>query len=379
MRHHKGLKYLLVGVLVIGVGILFSNVGITSAKELTFVYIPPNQSEAWHVATCTAGKMLAKDLGVKLIVLDPRNDPSEQVKMAHDIAPQVDGAVIIPVTSAAYKMAEELKRVKNIPVIVVDRDVPTSAADLYIAFGNRQAGALTAQKIVELLTQKFGKPKGKVQIVTGDLSSVVGQERKDGCLDVLNQYPDIEVVNVVEATKWVAATAQEKMMASLTAHGRPDAVLCNFDGAATGTVNALKAKRWLKKIGEADHVFIGAIDAATIVFKYMKDGHVDFTLSQPNLFYVPIALYYLKKIALEGWDELPKDGDIVTEAEVPIGAIASPHEGINPWKEAFWTPGVVTYRPEMKHAQLLTRGVVVEMENVDAPYFWGNVMPIWGE
>ncbi len=349
-------------------------------EKIKLVYIPPNQSEAWHVATRTAGDMFAEDLGVELIVLDPQNDPAEQVKMARDIAPQVDGAVIIMVTSAARKMAEEFKKVNpDMPVICVDRDAPSEFIDMFVAFGNRDAGALTAEKVVGMLTEKFGEPKGKVQIVTGDLGSTVAQERRDGVLDVLEKYPNIEVVNVVEATKWVASVAQEKMMASLEAHGRPDAVLCSFDGAATGTVNALKSKGWLKKIGDPEHVFIGAIDAATIVFKYMKDGHVDFTLSQPNLFYVPVGMYYAKKVIEEGFDALPKPGDAVSGADVPIGTIGKDHKGINPWTNPFWAPATVVDRPEMKHPQFLMKGSVVEMENVNDPFYWGNVMPIWGD
>jgi len=354
--------------------------GKKAEGKITLVYLCPNQSEAWHVATRIAGDMFAPDLGVELIVLDPNNDPAEQIKMAHDIAPQVDGAVIIMVTPEARKVAEEFKKAKpNMPVIALDRDAPSEYIDLFIAFGNYEAGVTLGEGVVEGLTEKFGEPRGKVQIVTGDMSSPTARKRRDGCLEVLKKYPKIEVVNIVEATKWVDSVAQEKMMASLEAYGRPDAVLCNFDGAATGSVNALKSKGWLKPVGDPDHVFIGSLDASTIVLKYMRDGSVDFTIAQPNLFYVPMGMYLAKKVIEEGYEALPKVGIDVEAEDIPIGKIATEHKGINPWKDPFWSPAKVVDRPEMKHPQLLTQGSLVTMENVDKPYFWGNVMPIWGK
>jgi len=350
------------------------------AKKIKLVYIPPNQSEAWHVATRTAGSMFAEDLGVELIVLDPQNDPAEQVKMARNIAPHVDGAVIIMVTSAARKMAEEFKKVNpNMPVICVDRDAPSEFIDMFVAFGNKDAGSIQAQRIAGLLKSKYGTAKGTVQLVTGDLGSTVAQERRDGVLEGLKKYPGIKVVNVVEATKWSASSAQEKMMASLIAHGRPDAILTSFDGGAVGAVNALKSKGWLKKTGDPNHVFIGVIDAATIVFKYMREGYVDFTLSQPNLSYVPVGMFLAKLAIEEGLGALPKPGQKIYESDIPLGRIGRAHKGINPWQDAFWAPAKVIDRPDMKHPQFLMKGAVVTLENVNYPFYWGNVMPIWGD
>jgi len=354
-------------------------IGALSAgeKEMTFVYIPPNLSEPWHVATRLAGEYFAEDLGIKLIVLDPGNDPSMQIKMAHDIAPQVDGAIIIPVSSEAYRMAEEFKKAKaDMPVICVDRDAPTEAIDLYIAFDNKEAGKMVARKVVEILTKKFGQPKGQVVLVTGDLSSPPAAERREGNYDVLNQHPKIKVVAEVEAIKWTTESAQSQLMALMETFDKPpDAIISSM--IPTPSVNALRGKGWLKRAEDPDHVIIGTMGASSEALKNVKDGHVDFVMSQPNMFYVPMGIYYCKKILEEGFDILPKPADTVAETDIPISSMASLHKGVDPWKEAFWSPGKVIHNPQMKHNQLLIKGGIAYAENADEPYWWGNVLPIW--
>ena len=58
---------------------------------------------------------------------------------------------------------------------------------MFVAFGNKDAGSLQAQRIAGLLKSKFGTAKGTVQLVTGDLGSTVAQERRDGVLEGLKK------------------------------------------------------------------------------------------------------------------------------------------------------------------------------------------------
>lgn len=350
--------------------------GVQAEKK--FAYIAPGQSETWQVATRMAAERFAADLGVELIVLDPHNSAAEQVRMARDIAPQIDGAVVIPVDSSARLIAKILKEDNpNRPVVLIDRDIPSEFADLFIAFGNKSAGAATAEELVKLLIERNGAAKGKIVLMTGDLSSVIGQERRDGALEVFARYPEIKVVNVIETPKWSQAVAQERIVAELAARGRPDAILCNFDGAAIGSVNALRMRKWLHTSDSAEHVIIGTIDASTVALKYVREGLLDFAFSQPNLFYGPVGIYYVNELLKNGEGILPKVGSTVTEEALPIGTLGKAHGGVNPWTVPFWAPAKVVDRPKMKHPQLLMKGSLVTKENADAPYFWGNVIPLW--
>jgi ABC-type sugar transport system substrate-binding protein len=380
MRKLFSISLVLLLFLCFSVGAMFALAAGEEQKEVkkiwTIAYMPPNQSEPWHVACYEAGKFFAEDLGVKIILLDPNNDPSTQIKMAHDIAPQIDGAVIIPVALEAAKMVDELQRMKRIPIVALDRDVPSEKIDLFIAFDNKEAGRFCARKTVEFLEKKYGEPRGNVVMVTTGLNMVAGIYRREGSLEVLKQYPKIKLLGEVEAVMATTEAAQSQLMALFQTMDRPPDAIVNHI-LATPVLNALRSKGWLKKRGDPDHVIITTINADYDALQTLKEGYTDFIIDQPNMIYFPLGLYYVVKMLEEGYDVLPKVGDEVTAADVPLDKISSPHGGINVLEKPYWAPGVVSYDPDMKHNGLHIKGGVVGIDNVDAPYWFGNALRIW--
>jgi ABC-type sugar transport system substrate-binding protein len=352
----------------------FSSLKI-SAEPLKIAYIPANQTSTWHQATRKAGELFAKTQGVELLVLDPNDDTHEQVRMAREVANQVSALIFVPVSSGSFQVAKIFKGVNpEIPVIAIDRDTPSELVDLFIAFGSKEAGARVANRAVELLRERRGAVKGSVFVITGDLTSVAGVDRRDGMLGVLQNHPELKVSAVLEAKKWLPADAQQKIEAALNAFGKPDMIVSSFEGGTQAAVNALQRKGWLGSPHDPERVVIGSIDTGSSVLDGIRGGKVDFTVDQPNLFYLPAAIYYVKKMLADGrLNALPKAGVSLNPQDIPIFDLAASSEKRELWSNPFWAPASVELNSVTKHLQIRMEGLLVDSKNVDAPYLYANL------
>lgn len=352
----------------------FSSLNL-AAEPLKVAYIPANQTSTWHQATRKAGELFAKTQGVELLVLDPNDDTHEQVRMAREVASQVSALIFVPVSSGSFQVAKIFKTINpQIPVIAIDRDTPSELVDLFIAFGSKEAGARVANRAIELLRERRGTVKGSVFVVTGDLTSVAGVDRRDGMLDVLRNYPDLKVSAVLEAKKWLPADAQQKIEAALNAFGKPDIIVSGFEGGTQAAVNALQRKGWLGAQHDPERVVIGSIDTGSSVLDGIRGGKVDFTVDQPNLFYLPAAIYYVKRMLADSrHNALPKAGETLNPQDLPIYDLANGSEKRELWSNPFWAPASVEFNSATKHLQIRMEGLLVDSKNVDAPYLYANL------
>lgn len=374
VRYRLAIVNSLAHLLAVSVFVLIAN---ASAEPLKFAYIPANQTSTWHQATRKAGELFAQTQGVELVVLDPNDDTHEQVRMAREIAGQVSAAIFVPVSSGSFQVAKIFKNANpTMPVLAIDRDAPSDQIDLFIAFGNKEAGARVAERAVELYRNQRPQLTGNVVVVTGDLTSVAGVDRRDGMLEVLTRYPGLKVQAVLEAKKWLPADAQQKIEAALNAFGKPDIVLSGFEGGTQAAVNALQRKGWIVPPGTAEHVVIGSIDTGSSVLDGIRSHKVDFTVDQPNLFYLPAAIYYAKRLLTEGRGVLPKSKEVLTAEALPIASLAAASPRKELWSNPFWAPAQVAMNESTKHLQLKMEGLLVDRSNVDAPYLYANVMGV---
>jgi len=350
---------------------------ITPRKAYSMYYSPPNLMEDWHIACWQGGVQWAKQVGIDLTTLDPNNSPERQIDYCKTVAElKPHGFVMIPVDISASK-GTDIVVDAGIPTIVVDRDVTTPKVKLFIAFDSYEAGKASAELLVKKLEEKYGKPKGKVIISNGDLSSMPGQDRRQGCLDVLKNYPDIEIANEHESPHFMVETSIERLRAALVAVGKPDAIWVGYTGAGVAAMITLKERGWAKPAGDREHVIVAGIDCSPAIKDDVKAGLIDGVVDQPNLFYVPLALYYLIKWNEEGEKALPKPGAVVEAKDVPLYEMA-PHEvnGINPWKYPIWAPAEVVMA-KTGHPQMVCRGFLVTPETADHPSIFANVLPRW--
>ncbi|KZK92663.1 MULTISPECIES: ABC transporter substrate-binding protein [unclassified Pseudovibrio] len=133
----------------------------------------------------------------------------------------------------------------GIPIIAFDSGVESEIPVALAATDNVAAASLAADKMAELI----GK-SGKVAVVAHDQTSRTGIDRRDGFLNQMKNYPDIEVVTV-QYGGGDQLKSTELTKAILTANPDIKGVFGTNEGSAIGVANGVR------EMGSKDVVIIG--------------------------------------------------------------------------------------------------------------------------
>jgi ribose transport system substrate-binding protein len=91
-------------------------------------------------------------------------------------------------------LVKQFAELKEKGITIVCCDIYTEGGDFWIASDNNQIGRTSAEEAVKYLEEKNGSPSGKVAILSSKTTtSMIG--RAEGFKEVLEQYPDIEIVD----------------------------------------------------------------------------------------------------------------------------------------------------------------------------------------
>ncbi|GAI32268.1 unnamed protein product, partial [marine sediment metagenome] len=203
--------------------------------------------------------------------------------------------------------------------------------------------------------------------------------RTAGFHSVIDEYPGIEVIKI--DCHGEKAKAKDLVQASLMANPDVQAIYGQNCAVGVGAAAAVEA------VGLSfDDIYIATLDAAPDVLEYIGEGKIDVALDQPCAYYNPLAIYYMIKYLDEGADAIPKVGETITAAMVPIDDLGQNHLGINPWATPYWAPATVVSVQEVlpdyygteDHPWLRTNVIWVDESNYELPFLWGNApLPGW--
>jgi ABC-type sugar transport system substrate-binding protein len=170
---------------------------------------------------------------VSLVVLDGNVDVAKQNNDVRDlIARGVDAVLLSPVESAALVPAARAVLSEGLPLIVLDRDVPTEKT-LFIGQSNVTMGEGVAQRMADDLGGK-----GKIVVITGLQGSSPAVDRDLGMKNVLAKYPGIEVLAVGDG-QWIREPSVPLMEDFLTAYPEIDAVFSHAEESSWGAQLAI--------------------------------------------------------------------------------------------------------------------------------------------
>ncbi|SFU10518.1 monosaccharide ABC transporter substrate-binding protein, CUT2 family [Pseudovibrio denitrificans] len=133
----------------------------------------------------------------------------------------------------------------GIPIIAFDSGVDSEIPLALAATDNVAAASLAADKMAELI----GK-SGKVAVVAHDQTSRTGIDRRDGFLNQMKNYPEIEVVTV-QYGGGDQLKSTELTKAILTANPDIKGIFGTNEGSAIGVANGVR------EMGSKDVVIIG--------------------------------------------------------------------------------------------------------------------------
>ncbi len=295
--------FLLSGI-VFGFAGLSNNVAIAEDEEL-YIEISMLGNLDYFYDHKLGMEEVGEDLGVKTRYMGPADWDLSAMSNAMEqaISMDPDGLVVVgfddTITPLINKAVDQ-----GIPVVTVDADLPDSDRLCFVGTGNKQAGFKGGEKLASLVNEK-----GKVAIMTKPGQSNL-EERVSGYKEALAEYPDIEVVQVVDTQSDEVVAAQA---ASSLLQKYPDLAGIACVEAAGGS-GAATAVREAGKVGEVEIV---SMDRGAQILNDIKDGVISATLVQQTALMPYYAVEIMHNIANDHIPPISSDNEKAGVLGVP--------------------------------------------------------------
>ncbi|MFQ3230081.1 substrate-binding domain-containing protein [Reinekea sp.] len=159
---------------------------------------------------------------------------SKQVGDVEDLMIKgIDALVILPHNPATLQKVIEEAFNSGIYTVVVDRELGTSAQNLYIAGDNAGLGRVGAEWLAEEMNGK-----GNIVVIEG-LQIPINKQRVDAFNEVMANHSNIKVLDS-QPGDWSTQKALAVMENFLQKHPKIDAVWCQDDDMLKGVMQAIK-------------------------------------------------------------------------------------------------------------------------------------------
>lgn len=259
-----------------------------SAADLIAI-LTPSHDNPFFKAEAEGAKKRAEELGYETLVLVHDDDPNKQSQLFDTAIARGAKAIILDNAGADASVAP-IRRAKEagIPSFLIDREIKESGiAVSQIVSNNYQGAQLGAEEFVRLMGEE------------GTYAELLGREadtnagiRSAGYHDVIDQYPDLEMV-AQQSANWSQTEAYEKMETILQANPGIKGVISGNDTMAMGAWAALEAA------GRDDVIVVG-FDGSNDVRDSILEGGIKATVLQPA--------YRQAELAVEQADKYLKTG-----------------------------------------------------------------------
>jgi ribose transport system substrate-binding protein len=196
---------------------------------------------------------------VDTFALPTASGVADQVsQMENAVTQGYDGIILGTTDAAGIVPGIEAANAAGIPVLAVDTAPAGGDIISLVQTDNIVAARLGA----EFVAEQIGGA-GKVLNIQGDLANQTGRARNDGFHQVLDTYPDIQVID--QSAMWLGPRGLEITENILTSDPDIVAILAANDPPALGAIQALKAA------GRDDVIVVG-FDGTEAALQAIKDG-----------------------------------------------------------------------------------------------------------
>ncbi len=259
----------IVALLMVG-AVLFANGGGDSAGDAEFKVLFTNAfNTAPFCAPLNAAAMeSAESLGIELDIVDGKADAQVQLDQVNSAITQgYDGVIYFPADKESSVAVVKRLNESGITYIVLDSMVDDSVMDtvpVFVGPDNVKMGEICGQAAVDLLDGK-----GNVVILEGAAGTDPARNRQQGFLNIVEQYPDIVILQSQTVDGWDPAKAMNIMQDYITKYGdQIDLVYTHDDGIYQGAAQAMEAAGILDDVmgisTGANNVGVAAIEAGTL-------------------------------------------------------------------------------------------------------------------
>jgi ABC-type sugar transport system substrate-binding protein len=223
------------------------------------------------------------------------NDAAQQITDIHTLIQEGAQALIVnPVDSAAIAPALDYAASKHVPVVSVD--VAPSSGNVFMIV--RADNVLYGQNSCKYIATHASSTSGHIAILEGDLASLNGKDRTDGCNQVIKaSYPNFQTVEY--ATKWDTPTAVNDAKTALSTYPDLRGIYVEWGAPEDGILAAEQAANKFTPVGSATHIVLIGNDGVPHEHALIRANQLDATISQPANSYAQYAIFYARA-ALEG-------------------------------------------------------------------------------
>jgi simple sugar transport system substrate-binding protein/ribose transport system substrate-binding protein len=225
------------------------------------------------------------------------NDAGQQITDIHTLIQEGAQALIVnPVDSAAIAPALDFAASKHIPVVSVDVAPSSGTVFMIVRADNVLYGTSSCKYIADHSGGASGT--GTIAVLEGDLASLNGKDRTDGCTKVIQQnYPGFKLAYY--ATKWDTPTAVNDAKTALSAYPDLKGIYVQWSSPEDGILAAEQALGKFTPIGSPTHVVVIGNDGTPHEHALIRASQLDASISQPANSYAQYAIFYARA-ALEG-------------------------------------------------------------------------------
>ncbi|HDL18794.1 MAG TPA: sugar ABC transporter substrate-binding protein [Bacteroidetes bacterium] len=264
------------------------------SNETVIAVIPKGTTQVFWQTVHAGAIKAAKELNVKInwIGTEKEDDRKQQITLVDNQAMnRISGIVLAPLDNMALRRPVKRAVQNHIPVVIMDSGLKDSE-DLTVSFvatDNREGGHLAGREMAKILGGK-----GKVVLLRYQEGSASTENREDGFLETLKEYPGIEVVSDEQYAGSTTATAQQASENLLfrfrDAKGNLtiDGIFCVNESSTYGMLQALRRQRLAGSVK-----FIG-FDASPPLVEGLKQKEISGLIVQNpfNMGYLSVKTMY---------------------------------------------------------------------------------------
>ena len=236
----------------------FGPVQANQSYKVAFMQPYPNNEFWQRLQRASEERAQADGITLDVVALGS-NEVADQVsQMEAAVAEQYNGIILGTINAAGIVPGVQAANNANIPVLAVDT-APAGGTLINLSqTDNVAASAAAGEFIVEAIGGR-----GKVLNLQGDMGNQTAQARNEGLHQVLDQHPDIQVID--QSAHWTQEEGLAITENVLTSDPDLAAIFGANDPAALGAVQAVKAA------GRTDIVIVG-FDGNPSAFEAVKAG-----------------------------------------------------------------------------------------------------------
>ena len=234
----------------------------SSDQKPTIGFVQTGDLSDWRKAHTQSVKDAAEAAGYNLKFADGQAKLENQVKAVSSFISQgVDAIIIAPLEVSGWDNVLEKAKKRNIPVLILDRQVEVEDESLYVTY----IGADTYNEGIQAAEWLVKKVDGKAKVVElqGSQGASPTINRRESFAKVIKDHPGIEII-ASQAADYELTKGKEVMEAILKAKGDEiEVVYAHNDNMAIGAIQAIEEAG--KKPGE--DIIVLSIDGMKSAFE----------------------------------------------------------------------------------------------------------------